>query len=54
VAAPWYTSPGPTYGTSPEMELDFLTNQASMLQQEMDQIQKRIAEIEKQEKPKKK
>ena len=53
-AAPWYTPPGTTYGTSPEMELDFLTNQASMLQQQMDQIQKRIEELEKQEKVKKK
>jgi hypothetical protein len=53
-AAPWYTPPGPTYGASPGVELDFLTNQASMLQQQMDQIQKRIEEIEKQEKPKKK
>ena len=46
LAAPWYTPPGPTYGASPGMELDFLTNQASMLQQQMDQILKKIDEIE--------
>ena len=55
---PWaafgYTPAGPAYGASPEQELDFLKNQASVLQQQMDQVLKRISEIEKEEKPKKK
>lgn len=67
---PWYGAPGagpagpgpvglggpagPGYGASPEQELEFLKNQASMLEQQMDQILKRIDEIEKEEKPKKK
>jgi len=53
-AAPWYSPMGPAYGATPGVELDFLKNQASMLQQQMDQIQRRIEEIEKEEKPKKK
>jgi hypothetical protein len=51
---PWYGPPGAAYGVSQEQELDFLKNQASMLEQQMDQILTRIGEIEKEEKPKKK
>jgi hypothetical protein len=54
LGAPRYSPAGPAYGASPEQELNFLKNQASMFQQQMDQIQKRIEEIEKEEKPKKK
>ena len=54
LAASWYNPAGPAYGASGVQELDFLKNQASMLQQQMDQIQKRIGEIEKEEEPKKK
>ena len=54
LTAPWYNPAGPAYGVSSGQELDFLKNQASMLQQQMDQIQERIEEIEKEEKPKKK
>lgn len=52
--APWYGPTGQGYGASPGQELDFLKNQAAMLQQQMDQILTRIGEIEKEEKPKKK
>ncbi|MBN2122773.1 MAG: DUF5320 domain-containing protein [Deltaproteobacteria bacterium] len=52
--APGYIPGGPTYGAPPEQELDFLRNQASVLQQQMDQIVERIGEIEKKEEPKKK
>jgi hypothetical protein len=45
---------GPAYGASPEQELDFLKNQAKMLENQMDQILRRIEEIEKEEKPGKK
>jgi len=45
---------GPGYGVSPQQELEFLKNQASILEQQMDQILTRIGEIEKQETPKKK
>jgi len=51
---PWYGSTGSGYGASPGQELEFLKNQAAMLQQQMDQILNRIGEIEKEEKPKKK
>ena len=51
---PSYGPTGPGYGVSPEQELELLKNQASMLEQQMDQILKRIDEIEKQETPKKK
>jgi hypothetical protein len=53
-AAPGYIPGGPAYGPPPEQELDFLRNQASVLQQQMDQIAERIGEIEKEEEPKKK
>ena len=51
---PTYGPTGPGYGASPGQELDFLKNQATMLQQQMDQILTRIGEIEKEEKPKEK
>ncbi|MBW2123116.1 MAG: DUF5320 family protein, partial [Deltaproteobacteria bacterium] len=51
---PGYAPPGPGYGMPPEQELEFLKNQASMLEQQMDQISKRIEEIEKEEKSGKK
>jgi hypothetical protein len=51
---PWYGPAGAAYGASPEQEFDFLKNQASMLEQQLDQILTRIGEIEKEEKPKKK
>jgi len=51
---PTYGLTGPGYGASPGQELDFLKNQATMLQQQMDQILTRIGEIEKEEKPKEK
>jgi hypothetical protein len=51
---PWYGPTGPAYGATPEQELEFLKDQASVLQQQMDQILTRIGEIEKEEKPKKK
>ena len=62
MAAAWQSGPvsasynptGPGYGPPPGQELDFLKNQASMFQQQLDQIQRRIEEIEREEKPKKK
>jgi len=49
----WYGSMGPGYGPPPEQELEFLRGQAEMLEQELEQISKRIAEIEKGTKAKK-
>jgi len=54
LGAPWYGPAGPAYSASPGQELDSLKNQALVLQQQMDQIQKRIEEIEKEEKSSKK
>ena len=51
---PWYGPAGPTYGASPGQELEFLKNQATTLQQQIDRILTRIGEIEKEEKPKRK
>lgn len=51
---PSYGPPGPGYGVPPEQELEFLKGQAKMLEEQMDQILKRIEEIEKEQKPKKK
>jgi hypothetical protein len=44
---PTHDPTGGTYGASPEEELDFLRNQVSALEQQMNQILKRIDEIEK-------
>jgi hypothetical protein len=49
---PWYGPAGPTYGASSGQELEFLKNQATTLQQQIDRILTRIGEIEKEEKPK--
>jgi len=51
---PWSGYTGPGYGASPGEELDFLKDQASALGQHLDQIQKRIEEMEEAETPKKK
>jgi hypothetical protein len=51
---PQFGPTGPAYGVSPEQELDFLKNQAKMLENQMDQILRRIDDIEKEEKPEKK
>jgi hypothetical protein len=45
--APSYNPTGAGYAPPPEQELDFLKDQASMLEEQMDQILKRIDEIEK-------
>ena len=57
MAAAWQSGPigasynptGPGYGALPGQEIDFLKQQASMLEEQLDQIVKRIDEIEKTE-----
>jgi len=44
---PTYGPTGPGYTGSPEQELDLLRNQASMLEEQLNQILKRIDEIDK-------
>lgn len=54
LVGPSYGPGGPGYAPPPGQERDFLKNQASMLEEQLDQILKRINEIEKQKESKEK